>query len=341
MTYKLIRGDCFEEMGKLESSSFDLILTDPPYGTIKGLKLDGWEGKKMDWDTVLEPKDIFNSCVRLLRVNGKLILFSQEPYTTELIKNNIMSLPFSYKAIWIKNVPANILMSKSAMVSYYEEILIFQKVHDTELLNPLRPYFKKVLDFIGAESCKRINDKLGDRTAEHCFYVGKQKAKNEFGGDMDHCSRVGSSQFCLCKEETYQRLITIFGIDKMDGFMTYGELKRINKASESRFNLWEGKKSKSNVLYYPKDSDGSHPTQKPVSLLEDLIKTFSNEGDRILDFTMGSGSTGVACRNCGRDFVGIEKDEGYFKIAQDRLNGIDLKGQTSIFTDFSLLEDKK
>ena len=104
---------------------------------------------------------------------------------------------------------------------------------------------------------------------------------------------------------------------------------------------WEGKDSKSNVLYYPKDSDGSHPTQKPVSLLEDLIKTFSNEGDRILDFTMGSGSTGVACRNCGRDFVGIEKDEGYFKIAQDRLNGIDLKGQTSIFTDFSLLEDKK
>jgi len=341
MTYKLIRGDCFEEMGKLESSSFDLILTDPPYGTIKGLKLDGWEGKKTDWDTVLEPKDMFNSCVRLLRVNGKLILFSQEPYTTELIKNNIMSLPFSYKAIWIKNFPANILMSKSAMVSYYEEILIFQKVHDTELLNPLRPYFKKVLDFIGAESCKQINDKLGDRTAEHCFYVGKQKVKNEFGGDMDHCSRVGSSQFCLCKEETYQRLITIFGIDKMDGFMTYGELKRINKASESRFNLWEGKKSKSNVLYYPKDSDGSHPTQKPVSLLEDLIKTFSNEGDRILDFTMGSGSTGVACRNCGRDFVGIEKDEGYFKIAQDRLNGIDLKGQTSIFTDFSLLEDKK
>jgi site-specific DNA-methyltransferase (adenine-specific) len=340
MSYKLIHGDCFEEMAKLESGSFDLILTDPPYGTMKGAKLDGWEGNKTDWDDSLNPIDIFNSCARLLRVNGKLLLFSQEPYTSELVNKQINDLPFCYKAIWIKNVPANILMSKSAMVSYYEEILIFQKSHDTGLLNPLRGYFRKVLDFIGAQSCKVINKELGDRSAEHCFYVGKIKVKKEFGGDIDHCSRIGSSQFCLCTEGTYERLISVFGIDKMEGFKPYLELKKINRQNESRFNLWEGKDSKSNVLYYPKDSDGSHPTQKPVSLLEDLIKTFSDEGDKVLDFTMGSGSTGVACRNCNRDFVGIERDDGYFRIAQDRLNGINLKGQTSIFTDFSLLERK-
>lgn len=62
-----------------------------------------------------------------------------------------------------------------------------------------------------------------------------------------------------------------------------------------------------------------HPTQKPVALLEELIKTFSNEGDVILDFTMGSGSTGVACVNTGRKFIGIELDENYFEIAKERI----------------------
>lgn len=61
-----------------------------------------------------------------------------------------------------------------------------------------------------------------------------------------------------------------------------------------------------------------HPTQKPVDLLEYLIKTYSNEGDLILDFTMGSGSTGVACLNTNRNFIGIELDEDYYNIARDR-----------------------
>ena len=67
---------------------------------------------------------------------------------------------------------------------------------------------------------------------------------------------------------------------------------------------------------------GLHPTQKPVALLEYLIKTYTQEGETVLDFTMGSGTTGVACKNLNRKFIGIEKDETYFKIAQDRINAI-------------------
>ena len=65
-----------------------------------------------------------------------------------------------------------------------------------------------------------------------------------------------------------------------------------------------------------------HPTQKPVALLEYLIKTYTNEGELVLDFTMGSGSTGVACLNTNRRFIGIELDEKYFNIAKDRLENI-------------------
>ena len=62
-----------------------------------------------------------------------------------------------------------------------------------------------------------------------------------------------------------------------------------------------------------------HPTQKPIALLEYLIRTYTNEGETVLDFTMGSGSTGVACVNTNRNFIGIELDENYFKIAKERI----------------------
>ena len=63
-----------------------------------------------------------------------------------------------------------------------------------------------------------------------------------------------------------------------------------------------------------------HPTQKPVALMEYLIKTYTNEGETVLDFTMGSGSTGVACKNLDRDFIGIELDTQYYDIAEQRIN---------------------
>jgi len=75
------------------------------------------------------------------------------------------------------------------------------------------------------------------------------------------------------------------------------------------------------VLKFKKDTSRLHPTQKPVALLEYFIKTYTKENDTVLDFTMGSGSTGVACKNLSREFIGIELDKKYFDIAKDRING--------------------
>ena len=75
------------------------------------------------------------------------------------------------------------------------------------------------------------------------------------------------------------------------------------------------------IITFSKDS-GYHPTQKPVDLLEYLIKTYTNEGDTVLDNCMGSGSTGVACVNTNRDFIGMELNEEYFKIACGRIEGV-------------------
>ena len=73
------------------------------------------------------------------------------------------------------------------------------------------------------------------------------------------------------------------------------------------------------ILVYKHDKEKLHPTQKPVALLEYLIKTYTNEGDTVLDNCMGSGSTGVACKNTNREFIGMELDEKYFNIAKERI----------------------
>jgi len=108
------------------------------------------------------------------------------------------------------------------------------------------------------------------------------------------------------------------------GFKPY-ECKQ-GKTKTDNYGKQTGAVTKSNGERYPltlidfnRDKDKQHPTQKPVALMEYLIKTYTNENETVLDFTMGSGTTGVACKNLNRNFIGIELDETYFKIAEERI----------------------
>jgi len=298
-----ILGDCLIEMKNIPDGSIDCIITDPPYGTV------WWMGKwiekykiisECEWDTALPIKDIFNNAERVLRMNWCLILFSQEPYTSQLITQAKWNLPFSYRMVWKKDHFSNCLLAKKAPVSYYEDILVFFKSYDKEWLHPLRDYVFSLQDFIWLW-LKDINKWLWHRRAEHFFYVK-------------------SSQFDLCTEKTYNELIEKYWIDKMEWFKEYSELKEIHEWFNRRFNLWEWKKYKGNVLEYKKDYTGLHPTQKPVLLLEDLVKTYTNEWETVLDFTAWSFTTAIACENTNRKWICIEQDQWYFDIWINRLN---------------------
>lgn len=107
------------------------------------------------------------------------------------------------------------------------------------------------------------------------------------------------------------------------------EYKKINKRGSTGENLPEMSSNNyvqqwtnypTQILEYKYDKQKLHPTQKPVALLEYLIKTYTNEGETVLDNCMGSGSTGIACVNTNRNFIGIELDEKYFNIAKERIN---------------------
>ena len=298
---KLYKGDCLVESDKIESGSVDLILTDLPYGTVKDLY------KNTSWDVVIDTDKIYKIANRILRKNGKMVLFCQEPFTSELKNKALPNISFNQRLIWEKDSSGNMLYSKKACVNFYEDVLVFSKNHDTEDLHPLRSYLKDCKIKSGMTN-KQFNALFSD------FY-NKQGCRDR--SVLEHY--WAAAQFTMPTEEIYKMILQPTGF-----FPTpFEELKEIDEQFKSKFastfNLWEGKKYKSNVLKYKKDYNGYHPTQKPILLLEDLIKTFSNEGNLVVDLTMGSGSTGVACQNLNRSFIGIEKDEIYFNIAKERI----------------------
>ena len=130
--------------------------------------------------------------------------------------------------------------------------------------------------------------------------------------------------------------VSVFGKGKIKYYpqMVKGKMRvkgRTKNKGKDVSENWKGLKdgySTTNDLYFPKTiieisnanrRNKQHPTQKPIELMEYLIKTYTNENETVLDFTMGSGSTLVACQNLNRNGIGIEQDETYFKIAQERL----------------------
>ncbi|QQO97099.1 adenine-specific DNA methyltransferase [Cellulophaga phage Nekkels_1] len=308
---KLYNGDCLIESDKIESGSVDLILTDLPYGN---MNTDG--GRKLGingWDLAIEPKKVFDIANRILRKNGKMILFSQEPYTTKLITEAIPNIPFGYRATWEKDNFAVALGAKVNMVSFTEDVLIFSKNDCYNAIHPLRNVMYKYYEKYGKFEIIDLFLEEGRYTSYNSALVHDSY---KFGSNKGR-------RFDLMNEKLYN-----FLSKHIDFKETYEELKEIDNQFKERFastfNLWEENKYKSNILKYKKDYEGHHPTQKPVLLLEDLIKTFSNENDLVVDLTMGSGSTGVACKNTNRNFIGIEMDKGYFEISEKRILKEDL-----------------
>ena len=314
----IYHGDCLEIMPQLEDGSIDLILTDLPYGTMKGIEKSNHYGRsensKHEWDTAIPHKAMLTQCNRLLRNNGRLILFSQDPYTAALTTEAHNNVPFCYRLIWLKDTFAVALSVNKAPVNYTEDICVFSKTHrkdDFGGLHPLRHYASAVSAFIGKKPREIFTD------------MGHQ--------GISHFLSFRTTQFSMCTEKTYQEMITMYKIDCMMGFRQFSDLKKEDNSYRSDlikkmtidspkvFNLPEGHKYKSNVLKYKKDYSGLHPTQKPVALIKDLIRTYTDKYATVLDFTMGSGTTLIAGRDETRTTIGIEMKENYCETAVNRL----------------------
>ena len=230
----LINGDCLEEMDKLieQGIQVDAIITDPPYGTTA-----------CKWDSVIPFDEMWERLNKLIKLNGAIVLFGSEPFSSALRMSNIKN--YKYDWIWEKERGSNFASVKYQPFKKHEIVSIFSKKS--------HQYYPQML--------------------KGTPYVCKQGRKGDvYGGDNGK------------------------------------EVITINKGERYPFS----------IIKFTRDR-GLHPTQKPVALMEYLIKTYTNENEIVLDFTMGSGSTGVACKNLNREFIGIELNEEYFKIVKARI----------------------
>ena len=152
-----------------------------------------------------------------------------------------------------------------------------------------------------------------------CLVWKKNVASNFLNANRAHLKRHEDICIFYNKQPSYNKQ---YGkgesyTNKRNGKDDSGECYgKINKRIDTKN---EGKRNPISVLEFNREV-GKHPTQKPVTLMEYLIKTYTNEGETVLDFTMGSGTTGVAAKNLNRNFIGIELDETYFNIAESRIN---------------------
>ena len=229
----LLQGDCLELMKQVPDKSIDLILCDLPYGTTK-----------CKWDVVIPFDKLWAQYNRIIKDNGAIVLFGNEPFSSQLRLSNLKN--YKYDWVWDKKRGSNFATVKIRPFNSFANIMVFYKKQPT-----YNPQMWKSTPY----TCKQ-------------GYVGVAKQTGLYRDDV----------------------ITVNNGD--------------------RYPL--------TILSFSKET-GLHPTQKPVALLEYLIKTYTNEGDTVLDNCMGSGSTGVACKNTNREFIGMELDEKYYKIACERL----------------------
>lgn len=222
----------------VRSKSIDLVLCDLPYGTTRN-----------KWDKIIDLDKLWEHYNRIIKDNGAIVLFSQQPFSSKLIESNPKM--FRYEWIWVKEQGTGFLNAKKMPLKSHENILVFYKkppVYNPQMRTGFKPY----------------------------------KAKQKSAGSNYNKSKP---------------VVTI--------------------SNGERYPL--------DVISFKHDGKKLHPTQKPVALLEYLIKTYTNEGGLVLDNCMGSGSTGVAALELDRNFIGIELDKHYFDTATKRIEEINAK----------------
>lgn len=303
-------------MKRIPDKSINLVCTDPPYniGKAKWDKIPNyieWCGK---WIKESE---------RVLKDNGSLYLWHNDMVQiAQLMEYTRQNTRFIFNSfiIWDKgDVRANGWKNPSdnnALRSWFNtaeyclyytfqsETGLTTVMLDTNNFPTMRKYFKELQEYIGLNK-KQILEKIGQ--------------------NADHCFRWNSSQWDMPTPETYQQLIDTFHINQWDGFREYESLRKeyeslrkeyeslryVHNLDERHNNIWKSTAKPNNGKL--------HVCQKPLDLIERIVRASSNENDIILDPFVGSGTTAIAALNTGRTFIGFEKDETYYNIANRRI----------------------
>lgn len=277
----LLHGDCLEEMKGLDDNSVDFIFCDLPYGQTS-----------CKWDCCIDLEAFWKEIMRIKKLNTPIFMTTTTKFGVSLINSAPKKCPFRYDLVWIKSAPAGFLSAKRMPMRKHEMIYAF---------------YEK-LPFYDLSSHKHRF--LRERKEEWCD-------KNGLYGEDKNIPKT---------EYKYEPPLPV-SVVKETVNKNYG-CQRVVYTDKDGNRIKEGQSGKDQTKYDPplptsmleiKSTKGKHSTEKPIALMEWLLKYYSKEGDVVLDPTMGSGSTGVACKNMNRNFIGIEKDDQIYESACQRI----------------------
>tara|TARA_R100000426_G_scaffold85774_1_gene66116 strand:+ start:3333 stop:4352 length:1020 start_codon:yes stop_codon:yes gene_type:complete len=334
----LIHGDCLEEMKQIDDDSVDFIFCDLPYGQTS-----------CKWDCKIDLDKFWIEIMRIKKLRTPIFMTTTTKFGVELITSAPKKCPFRYDLVWVKSAPAGFLSAKKMPMRKHELVYVFYEKLPFYDLSSHKHKFLKEEQQINNYKAKRViyKDENGNVIKEG--QSGKNQTKYDPPLPVSVVKEV-EHKWVKSKKDIYGEA------PREDNKECGGHQKRYDpplpvsvvKEPEpepqeiDNNNIYRGGKGKPLVLhdydkkgrkgsesaYEPplpnsilevKTTRGKHSTEKPVALIEWLLKYFSKEGDVVLDPTMGSGSTGVACKNLNREFIGIELDDDIFEGAISRL----------------------
>ena len=342
----LYNDDCLEKMKDLSDNSIDLLFCDLPYGQTS-----------CKWDSLIDLNLFWKEVNRICKDTTPMFFTCSTKFGVSLINSNPKN--FRYDLIWIKSSPCGFLNAKKMPMKKHEMIYVFYRKlplydlssHNHKFLKEQKnPRKEKDADTLYPNRCKVATINKYDpplhvsviRNDEGCNSMYGKETKKVFIYDEKGKLRNSEPRYdpplpvSVIKTELYsnenkeepRELYRNKGgqydpplpnsILKTEHETAYGNNKHFHN-TEQRNGESIYDPPLPNSLLEIKSEKGKHATQKPTALIEWCLKYYSKEGDIILDPTMGSGSTGVACKNMNRNFIGIEKDEKIFNDAVERL----------------------
>ena len=299
MINEVLLGDCLELMKDIPDGSIDMVLCDLPYGTTQ-----------CKWDTVIPLDKLWKEYNRVCKKNAAIILTAAQPFTSNLVMSNPKY--FKYNWIWEKSKATGYLNAKKMPMRAHEDICVFYRkppIYNPQMVQG-KPYNKgtahRPTDVYGSQGLKEKTKKRKELKK----ILSKENSLELIRQEMD---KMGLEWTIIDKtQDMVDKIIDavkpLKTTVKNDTGLRYPRTVQYFKTAES-----EGKKS---II---------HPTQKPLALFEYLVKTYSNEGDLILDNCIGGGTTAVACINTNRNYIGMELDEGYYEKCLERIKKVQEK----------------
>ena len=315
----LLNGDCLEELKDIDDNFCDLIFLDLPYGQTS-----------CKWDCLIDLDKLWIELMRVKKLNTPIIFTCTTKFGVSLINSCPKKCPFRYDLVWCKSASAGFLSAKKMPLRKHEMIYVFyEKLPFYDLSSHKHKFIKE-----GASS---KGDKGNECYGKFSYYnngekgyepplptslikeektqISKPQEKDLYGasaggtiGAVHGVNYEPPLPTSLIKEDIY----------KKEHKTAYGNnIHYHNKEQKKGESIYEP--ALPNSLLEIKSTRGKHSTEKPVALMEWILKYYSKEGDVVLDPTMGSGSMGVACVNMNRNFIGIEKDEEIYEVAVNRI----------------------